>query len=157
MISADPSRRRVPEHVVLEREPGLLERLAPEDRAAFEPIAVIQTSAAWEKMQRDVMPGLNARDKAFLDRLWKGYAYSDEAPLRRVRFEKPALIITGRQDSSVGYEEALDLLPRFPRATYAVLDRAGHNLQFDQTDVFEALAGEWLDRVERSWGADKRR
>lgn len=70
LVHADPARRRVPKHVVLEREPGLLERLTDEERAEFEPIGVIQTSATWEKMKRDVLPGLAARDQPFLDRLW---------------------------------------------------------------------------------------
>jgi len=29
-----------------------------------------------------------------------------------------------------------------------VLDRAGHNLQIEQEDLFNALVNEWLDRVE---------
>ena len=32
--------------------------------------------------------------------------------------------------------------------TLPVLDRAGHSLQMEQPVLFEALTGEWLDRVE---------
>lgn len=35
-----------------------------------------------------------------------------------------------------------------PRATFAVLDRAGHGLPEEQPAVFKALAHDWLDRVE---------
>ena len=31
---------------------------------------------------------------------------------------------------------------------FAVLDRAGHLLQYEQRDLFDALVNEWLDRVE---------
>ena len=42
-----------------------------------------------------------------------------------------------------------DILERFPRATFAVLDLAGLNLQIEQPQLFHALINEWLDRVER--------
>jgi pimeloyl-ACP methyl ester carboxylesterase len=151
LVHADPARRRVPKHVVLEREPGLLERLTPGERGEFEPIGVIQTGATWEKMKRDVIPGLRAADRAFLDRLWKGYAFADEAALDHSVFAKPVLIVAGRQDSVVGYADSQDLTSRYPRSTCAVLDRAGHNAQIEQPDLFEALTAEWLDRVEKSW------
>jgi pimeloyl-ACP methyl ester carboxylesterase len=153
LITADPDRRRLPPHEVLEREPGLLERLAPAERAEFEPIGVIQTSATWELMKRDVLPGLAARDQKFMDRLWTGgYAFADEGALEQTVFDQPVLILAGRQDSIVGFEDAQDVLPRYPRAALAVLDRAGHNLQIEQPRLFETLTHEWLDRVERSWG-----
>jgi pimeloyl-ACP methyl ester carboxylesterase len=153
LVHAEPARRRVPGHVVLEREPGLFERLTPEERAAFEPVGVIQTGATWEKMKRDVLPGLAARDQKFLDRLWEqGYPFADEAALDRAEYEKPVLIIAGRQDGIVGYEDSQDLASRYPRATCAVLDRAGHNAQIEQPELLEALTAEWLLRVEKSWG-----
>jgi pimeloyl-ACP methyl ester carboxylesterase len=152
LVHADPARRRVPGHTVLEREPGLLERLTPAQREQFEPIGVIQTSATWEKMERDILPGLAARDQPFLDRLWaNGYSFADEAALERSAYAKPVLIVAGRQDGMVGYEDSQELTLRYPRATCAVLDRAGHNAQIEQPELFEALAAEWLARVEKSW------
>jgi pimeloyl-ACP methyl ester carboxylesterase len=63
-------------------------------------------------------------------------------------FEAPALILTGRFDHWVGYAEAYDLLDQYPRATFAVLDRAGHALVVEENSVFQALGMDWLDRVE---------
>ena len=60
----------------------------------------------------------------------------------------PALIVTGRQDAVVGYRDAWSIIENFPRATFAVLDRAGHTLEVDQQPLFRALVNEWLDRVE---------
>jgi hypothetical protein len=50
----------------------------------------------------------------------------------------------------VGYRDAWTILERYPRATFAVLDRAGHNLAIEQERLFAALVGEWLDRVEEA-------
>jgi pimeloyl-ACP methyl ester carboxylesterase len=57
--------------------------------------------------------------------------------------------VLGRQDDHVGYRDQWDLLEHYPRASFAVLDRAGHNLQQEQPVLFEALVEEWLDRVGR--------
>jgi pimeloyl-ACP methyl ester carboxylesterase len=46
-----------------------------------------------------------------------------------------------------GYADQYALLPHYPRATFAVLDVAGHNLQIEQPVLFDALVNEWLDRV----------
>jgi len=55
--------------------------------------------------------------------------------------------VLGRQDSVVGYRDAWRLIESYPRATFAVLDRAGHWLQIEQERLFAELAAEWLDRV----------
>lgn len=62
-------------------------------------------------------------------------------------FHRPTLIVAGRQDSSVGYADAWRLVDRYPRATFAVLDRAGHALPHEQGPLLGALVEEWLDRV----------
>jgi pimeloyl-ACP methyl ester carboxylesterase len=63
-------------------------------------------------------------------------------------FWAPALFLTGRQDSWCGYRGAFRILDNYPRATYAVLDRAAHALAMEQRTLFRNLVSEWLDRVE---------
>ena len=44
-----------------------------------------------------------------------------------------------------------ELIEHYPRATLAVLDRAGHALIHEQPHLMQALVAEWLMRVrERS-------
>lgn len=71
--------------------------------------------------------------------------HSAEAP-----FVKPTLILTGRQDSVVGYRDSWPLLKAYPRASFVALDRADHGLPVDEheTDLFRALVTNWLRRVE---------
>lgn len=47
----------------------------------------------------------------------------------------------------VGYRDQLRLIQHLPRCTYAVLDISGHNLQFEQPELFTSLTADWLTRL----------
>ena len=64
-------------------------------------------------------------------------------------FLGPTLIITGRQDAFVGYRDVWNILEKYPRATFVVFDRAGHQVE-EKENLVNALINEWLDRVEES-------
>jgi pimeloyl-ACP methyl ester carboxylesterase len=46
------------------------------------------------------------------------------------------VIAAGRRDSVVGYTDAVDLLERYPHATLAVIDDAGHALMHERAELF---------------------
>jgi pimeloyl-ACP methyl ester carboxylesterase len=142
--------RDLPPHSVLRREPTNFDGMAEENVTEFKNIAVVQTQAQLEAWKRDIMPGLKVADAEFLGRLRKNYAFSFDIIALREPFTKPALFLHGRQDNICGYRDAWKVLESYPRATYAVLDRAGHSLQMEQPVLFEALTNEWLDRVEEA-------
>ncbi|MCP4419711.1 MAG: alpha/beta hydrolase, partial [Chloroflexi bacterium] len=81
----------------------------------------------------------------------ENYAFSFDVDDVSGPFLGPSLIITGRQDSIVGYRDAWKILENYPRATFAVLDRAGHLLE-ETEDLVHTLINEWLDRVEEGLG-----
>lgn len=64
-----------------------------------------------------------------------------------VFFNKPSLILVGRQDTEVGYKDQIKLIDIYTRASFVVLDKAGHNLQIDQEVLFGDLVNEWIDRI----------
>lgn len=86
----------------------------------------------------------------FLEKLRQRADYSFDVDKLPQPFAGPVVILLGRQDSSVGYQDAWHILENYPRASFAVLDRAGHNLQIEQPQLFNALVGEWLDRVQEA-------
>ncbi len=53
-----------------------------------------------------------------------------------------------RQDTVVGYRDAWKMVEIFPRATFAIIDMAGHSLSWEQEDLFNCLVSEWIQRVE---------
>jgi pimeloyl-ACP methyl ester carboxylesterase len=125
------------------------------DVKVFLDMAVIATPEILEKYIRDILSGINISDKDFLSCYNGGYNPDMEKTLRTVKFDKPTCIITGRKDDAVGYYAAYKILDRFPRATFTVLDCAGHNLQIDNELVFIQLVKDWIWRIELDKKIDK--
>ncbi|WP_157545710.1 alpha/beta fold hydrolase [Hamadaea tsunoensis] len=138
--------RRRPEHVVLRPDPELMAGLDERTAADYGELAVVQSAETLRRFHEDVQPGLDLADETAMARIRQRWTLS-ENPESGPAYTGPTLILTGRQDDSVGYEDQYDLLPHYPRATFAVLDVAGHNLQIEQPVLFGALMHEWLDRV----------
>jgi pimeloyl-ACP methyl ester carboxylesterase len=138
----------VPEHVVLHADADLdLDgALEPGQQAGFRDYLVVQTPATLRRFREAVAPGAALADKAALGRIfqrWRLRTVPEQGPA----YPHPTLILAGRQDASVGYAAAWRLLEHYPRATFAVVDRAGHALLHEQVGLATALLGEWLDRV----------
>ncbi|MBO3738795.1 alpha/beta hydrolase [Actinoplanes sp. NEAU-H7] len=143
-----PSRRSLPAREVLRPDPAAVTGLDPATAAAFLEMAVVQSPAAAARFRDEIMVGLEIGDQEAIARVEQRWALS-VPPETGEPFRRPTLILTGRQDHVVGWADHVGLLPHYPRATFAVLDVAGHNLQIDQPVLFEALMHEWLDRVRR--------
>ena len=56
------------------------------------------------------------------------YSYKCSFYVWDIKFNKSTLILLGRQDSSVGYKDAWSILDNYPKATFAVLDKAGGDM-----------------------------
>ncbi|MBE1554165.1 alpha/beta fold hydrolase [Sporosarcina limicola] len=149
MIVADYDERCLPDQQILKEDQALLSRLSPEDVAEFEPMAVIQGEREWKRFHEEILIPSRSADVKFMDHIRQnGYGFTFDVDAEFLPFEHPALIITGRQDNTVGFKDAWKLIDNYPRATFAALDMAGHNLQIEQSDVFEALMNNWLNRAE---------
>jgi pimeloyl-ACP methyl ester carboxylesterase len=98
------------------------------------------------RLRDEVLVGLDLADTAAMERIRQRWTLSED-PEGSVPFVRPTLILTGRQDHATGYLDQFALLPHYPRASFAVLDVAGHNLQIEQPALFDALMRECLDRV----------
>lgn len=135
--------RELPPRRVLVRDQGLVARLGED--LDTEDLLVAQTEESWRALQTYVQPGLDLADPDVTARIAAGYQGS--FPVDVADFPGPCLIMAGRQDHITGYRDAWTILERYPRATFAVLDQAGHALDAEQPLLARALFGEWLDRV----------
>lgn len=149
MVIADKTQRELPEHKVIVKDNNILSTLSRDEAEEFAAMAVVQSQRNWERFRDEVLSGAMAADHAFLTRFKNiGYAFTFNVDTLSGPFNKPVLIMTGRQDASVGYRDAWRILENYPRGTFAVLDKAGHNLQIEQDLIFNALVKEWMERVE---------
>jgi len=151
-VISNPGQRNLPKKSVLARESDFLSKLDAQERAGFEEVAVLQTQSHWNRYLMEIIPGVRVADTIFLQRLQPTIdAFSFDVDEASKKFEKPTLILAGRQDHVVGYQDAWKVLERYPHATFAVFDRAGHALQIEQETLFNSLVNEWLDRVEETY------
>ena len=142
-------KRTRPQKNILIQDSELLAALSPTEVEVFEGWVAVQSREIYERVREEVDPGSRLADEPFLTQLQQNdYSFSFDVDEVIGEFRKPALFLAGRQDWVVGYRDSWDIHQRFPRATYAVLDRAGHALPFVQEGLFNQLVLEWLDRVE---------
>ncbi|MCX7709923.1 MAG: alpha/beta hydrolase [Clostridia bacterium] len=150
-INMNSEKRDFPTHIVLKRDDELLSQLEPTDAKGFDSIQVVQSKRIWERYRDEILAGIKLGESEFLHSFSeKGYWFSFDVDALNEKFYKPTLMLLGRQDSIVGYKDAWRILDNYPRATFAVLDRAGHNLQIEQEELFNSLVREWLLRVKEA-------
>lgn len=150
VIVADGAKRTLPPRVTLVEDAALMAELAPDEVEAHKGITVVQSRQMVDFFRSDIIPAVEAADQKFLNKLSENYAFSFDVDALQEPFDKPALLLMGRQDSVCGYRDAWSIFENYPRGTFVVLDRAGHVLGVEQRELFNALANEWLDRVEES-------
>ncbi|MER7439935.1 alpha/beta fold hydrolase [Micromonospora avicenniae] len=144
--AVEQDERQVPRPAVLRPDPELLASADARAVAEFADVAVVQTPETLRRFRAEILAGLDVADTTAMARIRQRWTLTED-PEGGAPFTRPTLILTGRQDHVTGYLDQFALLPHYPRATFAVLDVAGHNLQIEQPGLFDALVGEWLDRV----------
>lgn len=146
-VERDGAETNLPPHQILVHDPEFVSALEEDEQMVLQ-VAVIQSLKRLAAFRAAIKPGLAVADHAFLRRVSANPAFSFDVDKPAEPFPAPALVVTGRQDSLCGYRDAWALLDNYPRATFAVLDRAGHGVSSEQQVLYCALVSEWLDRVE---------
>lgn len=152
LVTPDDANRDLPEPVALVVDPEAIEMIPEQALSTILGNTVVQTKPVIQRILTEFGGSLSRGDAEFLGQLRQPENYSLSFDVRDVdvSFDKPTLVVTGRQDSTVGYAEAFPVAQKYPRATYVTLDRAGHGLHIEQDVLFNLLTHEWLDRVEES-------
>ncbi|GAA2183991.1 alpha/beta hydrolase [Brooklawnia cerclae] len=144
---ADHDHRDVPDRTVLHEAPRVVESLGNAGEEYAE-LAVVQSADNAQAFLKWIQPGLEAADQEALARISERYDLAEEPETASLTpFTRPTLIVTGRQDQVVGYRDAWASVEHYPRATFAVLDTAGHNVHLDRASLVAALVTDWLERV----------
>lgn len=136
----------VPKMAVIEKDEPFLRGLSEKERTCFEYITIVQNEKVWNRFKENIYDSLINQDNHYLNNVLDG-AFSYDIDKQEEIFDKPSLIFVGRQDTEVGYKDQFKLLDKYPRASFVVLDKAGHNLQIEQEELFISLTTEWLKRI----------
>lgn len=140
---------------LFEKDDILLNSLTEEDRSYFETegINVSLNSRVWERYKEEVLPGLKIADETFLENcLRRHITLSFDVDALEEPYMKPALMLAGRQDSFASYRGLWQIIEMYPRASFVLLDKAGHALQIEQDTLFTEAVTEWLNRVRAELG-----
>lgn len=141
-VKYDPTEARLPPRTTIVKDPPLVESLGPGAN-----LIVVQNHRVVEAVS-ELFGEVRVADHDFIDLLEAASPFSFDVDTLPAPFAAPTLILTARQDQLCGYRDAWDLLDNYPRATFAVLDRAGHLINIEQDALCRSLMSEWLDRVE---------
>ena len=146
--AADPDARTLPPRTVLHEDPAALVAAPPDVARGYAEMAVVQSAEGLDAYRRHVQPGVDGADEAALTLLRARYDL-DAAPedVWPEPFTQPTLVLAGRQDHVVGYVDAWRRLDHYPRASFVLLDAAGHNVHLDQPEQTAAALTAWLDRL----------
>ena len=154
-VIADTAKRTIPPFEPLVKNQALVDALPEVERLALAE-ALVQAPAWLEAKRRQfrdlVAPAIaaNAPLVAEIRADARRYAVSFDLAQAEKGFDRPTLIIAARQDITVGYRDAWDILESYPRATFAVVDRADHGWPLESPRLLAALVEDWLDRIELS-------
>lgn len=138
--------RRIDKHKILKTDHQFIQTLSNQEKEEFEHVNVVLNEDSWQRYKNEIQAGSKLADEQLLIKVKSNYEFSFE--IDQSKFEKPSVFLLGRQDASVGFIDALEIINKYPRGTFAVVDTSGHNLQIEQPDIFNTLINEWLDRME---------
>jgi pimeloyl-ACP methyl ester carboxylesterase len=113
-----------------------------------EAMSVVITAETVRRNHEEIERALADADQAAVNRIGERYEGSFPLVPADGSYEHPALVITGRQDSVLGFNDQWRRYGQWPRATFAVLDRGGHGLFIELAGLHNALVSDWVDRVE---------
>lgn len=145
MIIPEFEKRLLPSHTIIVEDKTFMNQLNELEETDFRSNNVVLDKKTWDRYKNEIASGCSIADQEFLSKIKKNYGFSYE--IDSIKFNAPSVFLLGLQDSVVGFKDAFTILEKFPRATFAILDKAGHNLQIEQENLFNSLITEWLDRV----------
>lgn len=129
---------------VMEKDEAFLNRLSKQEKDSFECMNVILTEKVWNKYKSDIYDAVLHQDTHFLTEILDGNCSFNVDELEEP-FDAPCLIITGKQDTEVGYRDQFEIMDLYTCSTYIAINRAGHSLQIEQPELLTAIISSWLE------------
>jgi pimeloyl-ACP methyl ester carboxylesterase len=138
---------RVAKKCIVEKDQRFMNKLSEKDRNEFDYLSVIQTKRMWAHYKKEIDFSILPENEGFLEKQLIGN-FSYDINTIEMQYDKPTLILVGKQDTEVGYKDQYDLYNGLKRSTILILDKAGHNLQIERNCLFQASFLDWIERIE---------
>ncbi len=106
---------------------------------------VVINKRTYNRSEIDFLRAKALSNSGFLKTLCSGKYASDYIEQDHRMHNHKTLFLLGFQDISVGYQDALDLLPYYPHANVNILTDASHSFFLEQPKQFETIIGSWLN------------
>jgi pimeloyl-ACP methyl ester carboxylesterase len=148
-VEPDAAKLHLPYFFTVHEDADFLAALTADEQYMRE-LFVVQSMEVLAKFRQVFSAAFAIADPALAQRLQQKFSFDVNA--LPSPFPAPTLFLAGRQDNKCGYREAYQLLDSYPRASFVLLDRAGHVLELEQKTLFRAVVNEWLNRVEEYGG-----
>lgn len=140
--------RTLPAHEVVYEDQNYTKDLDQETLNALREMNVIITAHSVARQKEEIDAAIARGNAAFLETYQAtGYQASFDVDENSAAFNYPVMIVAGKQDSVVGYEDQFHLSQRYKRATFMALDGAGHGLNYEQEAAFTACFKLWLSQI----------
>lgn len=146
VVEPDLGRRVVPPRRVARSESTLAYSAQADERATFEEIAVAQTAPVLAAYQRVVQPASDRTDREFLEAVRARYVLP--LPIAaQLPLTLPTLILCGRDDHWVGYEDAITILRVLTDAQLVVVPGCGQLLPIEAPEAYRDALRAFLSRL----------
>jgi pimeloyl-ACP methyl ester carboxylesterase len=150
VIIPENEKRNVPKHEIIYNEISNKEIIESEIYKSFQDVATLSNMEILKYFTENIYSGIKSTDEEYLGIYSKeGYEFIENIDEINEPFKKPALFLMGKQDHFVGYKDTYKILENYPRASFCVLDEAGHCLEIEKIKIVEILTLDWLERIQR--------
>ncbi|MGE4353847.1 MAG: alpha/beta fold hydrolase [Oscillospiraceae bacterium] len=139
------SKRRVASIVHQDIDREFLDSLPPLKQEELLNRMVVINKRTYHRSETDFLRATALANSGFLQALFSGKYASDYIEQDHRIHNHKALFLLGYQDTSVGYQDALDILAYYPHANVNILTDASHSFFLEHPSQFEALIGAWLN------------
>ena len=140
--------RNLPKKEIINRDNEFYKSLHENEQQTFDNMFTIQNSSNWRRYTKEVRSGVKKCNITLFKKIKNhGYSFKEDPDHLDEPYKNPSLIITGRQDLSVGYKDAFALIDKYPHSDFVILDGAGHMLQIEQKEIFDQLVLKWLSKL----------
>ncbi|WP_429971530.1 alpha/beta fold hydrolase [Fructilactobacillus sp. Tb1] len=146
VVIANHNHRNVAHHIN-----KIIEEITPNDNqqffTSFLSMDVMVDSNRWKTYQKSIIPGLLNANFDFINHLQKNYSLNNEDNLKNETGDVHILIIAGKYDQIVGYQDQINFAKNNQNAECIVINDAGHNLSIDQPEMVHRLFNDFLKQL----------